>query len=248
MSFPVEASFNQVLEDCITGKLLKEQALELLDNKYKSAYVDIKQKFGKDRQSFCCYVPCDFEEWIKICDGAERNKSFSEKKHNNNKIQKVIDEYTAVCGKNELESERCIVEVYKEVYEIQNLCRENQETKELYEKYKAEIKKIPDISDKLQVLETEQVRREDMKFMFQDMYDDMIITGQRIKGRWVVRNDKSGISELQNWAKRTKKPFFTSDYIHNNFCKHNGDPYSKRSVNNYMYNNQLTTRPKKIKK
>jgi len=147
MSFPVEVSFNQVLEDCISGKLLKEQALELLENKYKSAYVDIKQKFGKDRQSFCCYVPCDFEEWIKICDGAERSKSFSEKKHNNNKIQKVIDEYTAVCGKNELESESCIVGVYKEVYEIQNLCRENQETKELYEKYRAEIEGRQDLKE-----------------------------------------------------------------------------------------------------
>jgi len=147
MSFPVEASFNQVLEDCISGKLIKEQALKLLENKYKSAYVDIKQKFGKDRQSFCCYVPCDFEEWIEICDDTERNKPFHERKHSDAKIQRVINKYTAECKKNELKSKDCIIDVYSEVHQIQNWCRENRETKELYEKYKAEIEGKQDLKE-----------------------------------------------------------------------------------------------------
>jgi hypothetical protein len=144
MSFPLEVSFNQVLEDYISGKLLKEQALELLENKYKTAYVDIKQKFGKDRQSFCCYIKYDFEKWIEICDGAERNKPFLERKYNDDKIQRVIENYVAECNKNDLESGDCIGEVYSEVHQIQNWCRENQETKKLYEKYKAEIEALPE--------------------------------------------------------------------------------------------------------
>jgi len=145
MSFPLEVSFNQVLEDCISGKLLKEQALELLESKYKTAYVDIKQKFGKDRQSFCCYTKYDFEKWIEICDGAERNKPLPERKYNDDIIQRAIEKYAAECKKGDLESGGCVVEVYNEVHEIQNWCRENAETKELYEKYKAEIEKISEV-------------------------------------------------------------------------------------------------------
>jgi len=144
MSLPVEVGFNQVLEDCISGKLLKAQALELLENKYKTAYVDIKQKFGKDRQSFCCYTKYDFEKWIEICDGAERNKPLPERKYNDDIIQRVIEKYAADCKKNDLESGDCVGEIYNEVHQIQNWCRENQETNELYEKYKVEIEALPE--------------------------------------------------------------------------------------------------------
>jgi hypothetical protein len=143
MSFLSEASFNQVLEDYISGKIIKEQALELLESRYKSAYLDIKQEFGKDRQSFCCYVPCDFEKWIEICDGAERNKPFPERKNYEDKIQRVIEKYAAECGKNDLESGDCVAEVYSEVHQIHNWCRENREITELYDKYRAKIEVLP---------------------------------------------------------------------------------------------------------
>jgi hypothetical protein len=138
-------SFQKIVEDCIAGTLLKERALKLLESKYKSSVIDIKEALGEDFQSFCCYVPCDFDEYIKICDGAERNKPKSERLVNDKIIQKVIEKVTAAYKKNDLESGKVVIEVYQEVHQIQNWCRENRELAKWYEKCKADIDALPDI-------------------------------------------------------------------------------------------------------
>ena len=147
MSSMLEAgAFQQVVDDCISGKMSIGQGLQLLKNRYDSAYINIRQHFEEDRigTSFCCYVPCDFDEWIKICDDTERNKPLSESLKSGGKIQKAIDKYQAKCKKSDLESGDCIVEVYQEVHEIQNLCRQNKELTKWYEDCKAKIETLND--------------------------------------------------------------------------------------------------------
>ncbi|MDR2941206.1 MAG: hypothetical protein LBV17_01250 [Treponema sp.] len=140
-------AFQQVVDDYISGKKSKDQSLQLLEYRYKSASINIRQHFGEDRigASYCCYVPCDFDEWIKICDDAERNRPLSERLRSSGKIQTAINKYQAKCKKNDLESGDCIVEVNQEVHEIQNLCRQNRELTNWYEECKAKIEALSDI-------------------------------------------------------------------------------------------------------
>jgi len=146
---PTEIRFVQIVDDCIAGKTIKKQALELLKNMYDSVYKNIKKEFGEDRVSLCCHGEYEFDAWIKICDGVERNKPRDSKwKTYHHQIQKVINNYEADCGKVDLESGDCAGEVFHEVHQIQNLCRENRELTELYEKYKAKIKNLPAIPKK----------------------------------------------------------------------------------------------------
>ena len=154
-----EVLFLQLVDNCIARKISKEQALQQLETLYKSIYKDIKNELGKDHISFYCYAlyknnECDFDKWVEICDGAERSKPLRERKYNEDIIQRVIDKYSAECKRNDLESGDCVSQVYSEVHQIQNICRENKELTELYEKYKAEIKtlqesKQPQIIEKL---------------------------------------------------------------------------------------------------
>lgn len=150
----VEILFHQILEDRIGKKYSKEQALELLKQRYELSCKDIRKELGDDAigNSFCCYVPCKFEKWIKICNDAERNKPFSSKKLNARKtIQNVMDKVSSKYKENGLAGRKAesgaIADVSREVNQIQNLCRENSEISELYEKYKAEIKNIQQISE-----------------------------------------------------------------------------------------------------
>jgi hypothetical protein len=132
-----EIIFVQVVDDCIVGKITKKQALELLKSRYESVYKNIKKELGEDHISFCCYVPCEFEDWIEICDRAERNKPLSDRLENGKIIQNVIDKvttnYREVLELENWES-KADNEVWQEVHQIQNLCRENREIAEYYEK------------------------------------------------------------------------------------------------------------------
>jgi len=152
----IAGSFHSVLDDCINGKLSKKQGIKLLEQKYKSASKEIKEEFGEDSigMSFCCYVPCDFNKWIDICDGAERNKPCDIKwKNSHNIIQKVIDKVTSKYLENMLGTPKnaemeALNDVMSEVHNIQNLCRYNREITEIYKKYKAIINELPNISTK----------------------------------------------------------------------------------------------------
>jgi hypothetical protein len=139
-------SFQKIVEDCIAGILSKERALKLLESKYKSSVIDIKEAFGEDFHSFCCYIRCDFDKYIKICDGAERNKPLYERLAYNNVIQKVIEKVETAYKENGLESEDAVRDVYQEVHQIQNWCRENRELEKWYEKCKADIEALPEMA------------------------------------------------------------------------------------------------------
>jgi hypothetical protein len=207
MSTLSEASFYQTLEDCISGKILKEQALELLKSKHKSALIDIKQKFGKDRQSLCCYVPCDFDEWIKICDGSERSKPFPERKYKDDLIQRVIDKYAAECRKNDLESGDCVSEVYSEVNQIQNWCRENREITELYEKYKAEIQVLPETNHQQtgKQLDTPEKIQIEIDRTISILLKDNKIKGAKTKKGNIEYRISTLVPQLQTYLKMKKK-------------------------------------------
>ena len=142
-----EMRFVQVVDDYIAGKMTKEQTLELLKSRYEAVHKDIRKELGEDHISFCCYVPCEFEEWIEICDGAERNKPLPDRLNNGKIIQNVIDKVTAnyrdVLKLENWES-KADCEIWQEVHHIQSLCRENREITEYYEKYVLEIKSIFD--------------------------------------------------------------------------------------------------------
>jgi hypothetical protein len=140
----VASSFQGILEDCIEGRISKEQALGLLKIKYDSAHINIKDTLGKDHISFCSYVPCEFNEWIKICDGAERHNPAPNRIGWDNKIQQVIDKVTAKYKENDLEYGKVFSEVYAEVHQIQNFCRENREIEGLYKECRVKIEKLPD--------------------------------------------------------------------------------------------------------
>jgi hypothetical protein len=145
----IEVLFMQVADDCIAGKITKEQAFQRLEIRYQSVYKDIKKELGEDHIGFCFCVPCDFKKWVNICDGVERNKPHDSKWKNSHKIiQNVIDKVTAnyrdILGLEDWES-KADDEVWQEVHQIQNICRENREVKELYKKYEAKIKALPEV-------------------------------------------------------------------------------------------------------
>jgi hypothetical protein len=207
--------FQRVVEDYIAGQLSKEQALKLLESKYKSALINIKEAFGKDHQSFCCYVPCDFDQYIKICDGAERNKPMSECLVNNNSnkiIQKIIDKVAATYKKSDLESGNVVVEVYQEVHQIQNWCRENRELTKWYEKYKTDIEATPDIP-------TPQVNISQPNYI-QDMIEKGLLypDGKRVLGK---------LENIATYLYRDVKISITEKFLQETFLKSDGTQYSK---------------------
>jgi hypothetical protein len=202
-------SFQRIVEDCIAGQVLKERALKLLESKYKSALIDIKEAFGKDRQSFCHYVPCDFDQYIKICDSAERNKPMPERLVNDNIIQKVIDKVTATYKKNDLESGKVTVEVYQEVHQIQNWCRENDELTKWYEKCKSEIEGIPDTP--------QQKENTPQPKYIKDMIEKGLLYPD---GKRVMKRLKDIAIYLYRVVEISEK------FLHETFLKSNGTQYS----------------------
>jgi len=80
------------------------------------------------------------EEYNRRIENDEEMPECIEKYREANRQRKIFEEKLITHELRErLESGNCIGEVYSEVHQIQNWCRENRETKELYEKYKAEI-------------------------------------------------------------------------------------------------------------
>lgn len=140
----VASSFQRIVEDCIAGEITKEKALKLLKNKYNSACINIKEALGIDHISFCCYVPCDLDEWIKVCDGAERHNHSPDRIDCDNKIQYVIEKVSARYKDYDLNIGNATGEVYAEVHQIQNFCRENREIEDLYKKSQDEIEGVSD--------------------------------------------------------------------------------------------------------
>ena len=87
---------------------------------------------------------------------------------------------------------------------------------------------------------SEYVEREKMPPLIQKMYDDKVISGERINGRWVILKYKKGIKTLYDWAAKMKMPSFSNNYIVSNFCKPDGQPYNVQSINSYRWENALT--------
>jgi hypothetical protein len=194
-----ELLFHQLADGCITGKKSKEQALQQLLIIYNSVYKDIKKELGEDHISFCCYVPCKFDKWIKICDGAERNKSRDSKwMTSHNIIQKVIEKVTAKYKENvlaELDKAESVAtsDVMKEVNDIQNMCRENRRLKELYKIYKTKIENMPEKLQTLDRMPEYKTKMVNSGYLFSD--------GKRVNGnltniaRYLEQNCEVPVSE-----------------------------------------------------
>jgi hypothetical protein len=100
------------------------------------------------------------------------------------------------------EKNKARIAIYKERDEIADLCQENRKITENYGKCKDKILNQIETSQKLH--ESEIVPCEKMPPRIRKMYDDKIITGEKINGRWVVRIDKRGIKEIEDWAVKMK--------------------------------------------
>ena len=142
----LEMHFKGVVGDCLKGNTTKEQGRQLLDYTYISASEITKEKLEKYRAEarFYRYVPCDFDEWVDICDNTTI-KPFPENKQYNDEINLVIEKYEAIFEKLDLEANHCAIEVFREVFHIRKLCRESREITGLYEKYKVEMDALPDV-------------------------------------------------------------------------------------------------------
>jgi hypothetical protein len=138
------AAFQQVVDDHHAEKIAKKQALNELEEKYKSATDEIKQKIKDilEKSGFYRFVPCSPDELILVYDKTANSKSDLERKELEKTINKILSvipvEFMEEFEGNDADHQASIA-VYQERDKIAGLCQESREITECYEKYKAEI-------------------------------------------------------------------------------------------------------------
>jgi hypothetical protein len=175
-------SAEEIVKDYKDGKLTTEQALDKIGTKYNTSLIDIKKEMHDQFEIFQFYrkVPCDVDEYINACDRLENSPSPQERENYETIIQKIINGVKTDCDDvwgqgQDNSSSTAILNVRKEVDKIREFCRQNRETKELYEKYKAKIEAGPDTPEKSQTpslsLPQEDIIPENVPRILKDLID-----------------------------------------------------------------------------
>ena len=224
-----------VVNDCRSGKLSQKQALVDLNKKYKSTHKYIKKEMTKimEKHRFYRFVSGGIDELINIYDKTMDQAFEADRKNYSNILARIINDFLS-----EEESEKtqkldinsAKIAINEEISQIAGLCREERNITEYYEKAVADIADIQRTSEKRQ--EPELIPKEKMLPRFQKMLSDKVITGEKIDSRWIVNNDKHGIKELMEWSEKNDEVFSTP-YIIRTFCKRDGKPFTRGSINTY---------------
>jgi hypothetical protein len=227
---------------CESGKLSQEQALIDINKKYKHTLKHIKQKKTAiiKKHGFFEVVLVGIDGLISIHDRTI-NQSFEPELENYlNIYNKIIKDFISkkISDKTQkMDFDLAMVTINKERSEIAEICREERIITEAYEKAVVDIANIQKTFERLQ--EPELVPNEKMPPRFQKMLSSKVITGEKINSRWVVNNDKHGIKELMKWSEENNE-VFTADYIIRTFCKRDGKPFTRGSINTYRSKYGLT--------
>jgi len=264
----IDILYREIVADYKAGKHnSQEEALGILESRYLFSFIDIKKELHGEFEVHPYYVYGEMgnlDEYIKICEKSENSPTPTEQDIFIQILNGVIEKVHLYTQKTDelkhiqsyADAAKC---VYRQVEKVRKLSRMNRDSKILYEKYKAEIEAYilqntestikettkeqnPEPvkeNDTAQVI-SEYIEREKMLPLFQRMYDDKIITGEKINGKWVLNKYKKGIKILYEWTTKQKISPFSNNYIINNFCKPNGQSYKPSSINNYRWGNALT--------
>jgi len=241
VTFSVE-QYVIVVYDCRSGKLSQKQALKDINKKYKATQKYVKQEIVKimNKHRFYRFVSGGIDELINIYDKSQDRSFETDRENYLNIYEKIIKKYLSEDeseGIKKLDADMAKVAINDERSKVAELCRMQKIITEHYEKAVADIANMQNTSEKSQ--EPELISKEKMPPRFQKMLTDKIITGEKITTRWFVNNEKHGIKELFEWAAKNNAVFSTS-YIIQTFCKRDGKPYSRGSINTYKSKNSLT--------
>jgi len=61
----------------------------------------------------------------------------------------------------------------------------------------------------------------------------------KINSRWIVNDEKHEIKKIMEWAEKKQLDFSTS-YIMQTFCRQDGTPYTRGSINTCRSSNGFT--------
>jgi hypothetical protein len=241
ITFSVE-QYVTIVYDCRNGKLSQEQALKDINKKYKSTQKYIKREIINimNKHRFYRFVSGGIDELISIYDKSMDRSFEKDRKNYLNIYEKIINEYLLADeleGTQKLDADMAKVAINDERSKVEKLCRIEKSITEYYEKAVDDIANIQKTSEKSQ--EPELIPNEKMPSRFQKMLADKVITGEKINRRWVVNNEKHGIKELMEWAEEYNEVFSTS-YIMQTFCKRDGNPFTRGSINTYRSKYGLT--------
>lgn len=241
ITFSVE-QYVIVVYDCRSGKLSQEQALKDINKKYKATQKYIKREITgiMNKHRFYRFVSGGIDELIDIYDKTMDRAFETDRENYLNIYEKIIKEYLLqdeLEGMQKLDPDMAKVAINDERSKVAELCRVEKMITEHYEKAVADIASIQNASEKRQ--EPELISNEKMPPRFQKMLADKVITGEKINSRWVVNNEKHGIKELMEWAEENDAAFPTS-YIMQTFCKRDGNPFTRGSINTYRSKYGLT--------
>ena len=242
ITFSVE-QYVMIVYDCRSGKLSQEQALKDINKKYKSTQKYIRREIINimNKHRFYRFVSGGIDELISIYDKSMDRSFEKDRKNYLNIYEKIIKEYLLadeLAGTQKLDADMAKVAINDERSKVAELCRIEKTITEHYEKAVADIANIQKTSEKSQ--EPELISNEKMPPRFQKMLTDKVITGEKINRRWIVNNEKHGIKELMEWAEKNKTIFSTS-YIMQTFCKRDGNPFTRGSINTYRSKYGLTS-------
>jgi hypothetical protein len=231
-----------VVYNCKSGELSKEQALADINKKYKSTQKYIKRKMTDimKKHRFYRFVSGGIDELINIYDKAMDEAFEADRETYINICTKIVNKYLSEekSGKSQkTDFDLARIAINEERSKVAKLCREERMITEEYEKAVIDIANIQNTSDKRQ--EPELVPNEKMSPRIKEMLASKVITGEKTNGRWVVNNEKHGIKELMEWADNNNAVFSTS-YIIQTFCKQDGTPFTRGSINTYRTKNGLT--------
>ena len=241
ITFSVE-QYVMIVYDCRSGKLSQEQALKDINKKYKSTQKYIKREIINimNKHRFYRFVSGGIDELISIYDKSMDPAFRANSKNYINIYTKIINDYVSEekLGKTQkLDFDLAMATLNEEISKVVELCRTEKMITVHYEKALADIASIQKTSEKSQ--EPELISNEKMPPRFQKMLTDKVITGEKINSRWVVNNEKHGIKELMEWAEENNAAFPTS-YIMQTFCKRDGNPFTRGSINTYRSKYGLT--------
>jgi hypothetical protein len=216
--------FLSVIRECAEGKISQDEALKKLEKTYKSAYSKNKQKITDilKNSKFYDYDSHTVEQQITIYDKSINSKSKSEREGNikiiednmsyyiskikdekdKKRLKKILAyqplEFDEFEIRMESEIEQATIDIRMERDNIAELCQDERKIKKYYEK---SVNKIIDIHIKTtEVQKPAEIEKEKMSPKIKEMLADRIITGEKIKGKWIVTNEKHGIKELIEWA------------------------------------------------
>ena len=241
LTYSVE-QYMMVVHDCRGGKLSQEQALKDINKKYKATLKYIRKEKTKimEKHRFYRFVSGGIDELINIYDKTMDQAFEADRKNYLNIHTKIINGYLSeekLDKTQKLDINSAKIAINEERSQIAGLCREERNITEHYEKAVADIADMQRTAEKHQ--EPELIPSEKMPLRIQKMLASRVITGEKINGRWIVTNEKHGIKELMEWAEKNNAVFSTS-YIIQTFCKRDGNPFTRGSINTHRSKYGLT--------